>query len=53
MNVSKVDIWKAEMFADGKPRWIIDIYDDSGEGEPIKIVSKTKPVIESKIGDKP
>ena len=47
MNISKVIVWKAEMFSDGKPRWIIDIYDESNENEPIKIVSKIKPFVKS------
>lgn len=45
MNVSKVSVWKAEMFADGNPRWIIDVYIEGEDSVPIKIVSKIKPII--------
>lgn len=48
MNVQRIDIWKAEMFADGEPRWIIDIYEEGNNAEPIKIVSKIKPVVTMK-----
>lgn len=48
MNVSKVEVWKAEMFGDGKPHWIIDIYTEDGESPPIKIISEVKPVVTDK-----
>lgn len=48
MNIQKIDVWKAEMFADGKPRWIIDIYEEGNDTEPIKIISKIKPIVTTK-----
>jgi hypothetical protein len=52
MKISKIHVWKTVDFGKFLPaHWVIDIYMEGDESNPIKIFSETPPKIVSEVQD--